>query len=105
MLKLLQSVLNRSGYYAMPGDISVFLLYFSGPVYNCLNENVSYISKYSFIFGLAANVIGLMYFPATLITGEYGYLAIVFAAPFTVIWQANIALNYIKLLNSEICGD
>lgn len=82
--------------------ISVFLFYLCGLFITILIKKFCLFSKYTFIFGLLTNIIGLLYFPLALIIGEYNFIAIVLAAPFTVIWHSNIALNLLKLRKGKL---
>jgi len=93
----LENIIDRIPLKTVLSSISLFLLYFFGLFITVLLKKLNLFSKYTFILGLLTNVIGLFYFPLTLIIGEMNYLAIVLSAPFTVIWHANIALNLYKM--------
>lgn len=90
-------IINRIPLYAILSEISIFLLYFFGLFITISIKKISHFSKYTYFFGLLTNVIGLSYFPLGLIVGDLKFIAIVLAAPFTVIWHTLIALNLNRL--------
>jgi hypothetical protein len=92
----LSEAIARSGYYETGAAIALFLLYASGLYLAVTMKALNVFSRFTFVFGLIANGIGLVYFPLRLLGFKYDYFAIVIAAPFTVAWHINISLNLIK---------
>ncbi len=86
---------DRSLHQTLAGA-ALLLLYSFGLYMTIMMRRLGIFSKYTFVLGLLANLIGLTYFPLNVLTQEFGYLAIVLAAPFTIIWHANIAFNVLK---------
>ena len=91
-------ILKNSDQYFILSEISVLLLYTFGLFITAALRKFSLFSRFTFIFGLLTNITGLLYFPAGLFIGELRYLAIVLAAPFTVIWHFNIAAGLLKMI-------
>jgi hypothetical protein len=76
---------------------AALLLFYSFGLYMTIAmRRLGIFSKLTFVFGLLANIIGLMYFPLNALTPEFGFLAIVLAAPFTIAWHASVAFNLMK---------
>jgi len=89
----LREILSQMPRRAITGEISVFLLYALGLLITVMTKKLNLFSRYTYAFGLLTNVIGLLYFPLFFVIGEFRYLAIAAAAPFTVIWHANLAFH------------
>jgi hypothetical protein len=92
----LSDALARSAYCEAGATIALFLLYASGLYFAATMKAMNIFSRFTFIFGMIANGIGILYFPLRLLGMEYDYFAIVLAAPFTVAWHVNISINLLK---------
>ncbi len=94
--QVLAQILDNMNRYEVLGNIALFLFYFFGLYITITLRRVKIFSRYTFVFGLLTNIIGLLYFPLLFLGSGFDYLAIVLAAPFTVIWHMNIALHLLK---------
>jgi len=86
----------NTGFLSLMKDAGLFLFYLAGLLAAILFHREHTLSRFSFVCGLLANGIGLLYFPLALVFPEYGYFAIVLAAPFTVTWQMNLVVHVMK---------
>ncbi|MBI9103848.1 MAG: hypothetical protein JEY99_15635 [Spirochaetales bacterium] len=89
-------------FYAVLTDISVVLFYLFGLFITISMKKYNLFSHFTYTLGLLANIIGLMYLPLLFFFIDFNYFAIVFSAPFTVIWHANIAINNFKLFKMKV---
>lgn len=93
LMRILSSESSRRFY----SDAALFLFYLFGVEFSVVLRRCGIFSKWTFLFGMIGNSIGILYFPLGLLIPEWNYLTIVLAAPFTVIWHGNLALNLFRL--------
>jgi hypothetical protein len=96
--------LSHRSQFAALAYAALLLFYSFGLFMTIAMRRMRVFSKFTFVIGLMMNSIGLAYFPLNVLTPEYGFLAIVLAAPFTVVWHANIAFNLLKERRKQAAG-
>lgn len=92
----LNRLIQQSSSNARLGHLAVFFLYTFGIFITVAARRVALFSIWTFRLGILANGIGILFVPLWVAGIPYYLAPIIFAAPFTVIWQFNVAMHTMK---------
>jgi hypothetical protein len=81
--------------------VSLFLVLLAGLIISLVMLQSEVFGKVTAVSGILANGIGLVYYPALVLTPSLIWIPPAFSAPFRMIWYILIAIKLLKLAKAE----